>query len=152
MSLNRVVLCGRLVADPDLKTTNGGVSVANLRIAVERNYKDSEGNKTSDFFNCVAWRGTADFVTKFFHKGELIIIDGKLQNNQYTDKDGNNRTATQINVDSVFFCGGKGSGNGGTGVGGHSEQQSYGSDFDPPKMQTGQFADLGSDEEDTLPF
>lgn len=147
MSFNRVCIQGRLVADPDLKTTNGGVSVANLRIAVERNYRDSEGNKTSDFFNCVAWRGTADFVTKFFHKGELIIIDGKLQNNQYTDKDGNNRVVTQINVDSVFFCGGKSSGNSG-----HSEQPSYGSDFDPPKMQAGQFADLGSDEEDTLPF
>lgn len=121
MSLNRVIIQGRLVADPDIRTTSGGISVANLRVAVERNYKDSDGKKEVDFFQCTAWRGTADFVQKFFRKGELILIDGKLQNSTYTDKDGNNRVSTQVVVDSVFFCGSSGNGRGGNG---HSEQPS----------------------------
>lgn len=107
MSLNRTIIQGRLVSDPELRTTTSGVSVANMRIAVERNYKDADGNKVADFFTCTAWRGTADFVEKYFHKGEQIVVDGKLQNSQYTDKDGNNRTVTQVVVDSVFFCGSK---------------------------------------------
>ena len=122
MSLNRAIIQGRLVADPELRTTTGGVSDANLRVAVERNFKDAEGNKESDFFNCTAWRGTADFVSKYFHKGEQILIDGKLQNSNYTDKDGNNRTATQVVVDSAFFCGG---GKAAARTGGATEQPAY---------------------------
>lgn len=138
MSLNRVNVQGRLVADPEIRTTNSGVPVANIRIAVERNYKDQNGQKESDFFSCTAWRGTAEFLEKYFHKGEQILIDGKLQNSTYTDKDGNNRTVTQIMIDSVFFCGGKsGKSNG------HSEQAAY----DAPS--TGGFEEI---DEDSIPF
>lgn len=147
MSLNRVIIQGRLVADPDIRTTSGGISVANLRVAVERNYKDSDGKKEVDFFQCTAWRGTADFVQKFFHKGELILIDGKLQNSTYTDKDGNNRVSTQVVVDSVFFCGPSGNGRGGNG---HSEQQNR---YEANTAPTNNFKDIEDGEvEGELPF
>lgn len=148
MGLNRCVLQGRLVADPELRTTTSGVSVANLRIAVERNYKDADGNKEADFFTCTAWRGTADFVQKYFHKGELIIIDGKLQNSSYTDKDGNNRVVTQINVDSVFFCGGGNRNNGEQRPGGHTEQtNTY-----ETAVVSDPFKDISGEEDGDLPF
>lgn len=147
MSLNRTVLQGRLVADPELRTTNSGISVANIRIAVDRNFKDADGNKGADFFTCTAWRGTADFVEKYFHKGEQIVVDGKLQNSQYTDKDGNNRTVTQVVVDSVFFCGSKSDRQFG------STEQSSGP-ATAQELQIVQFQDITEDSEDEgdLPF
>ena len=148
MSLNRCVLQGRLVADPELRQTNGGISVANLRIAVDRNFKDADGNKGADFFNCTAWRGTADFIAKYFHKGEMIVLDGKLQNSQYTDKNGENRTVTQIVVDSVYFCGGKGDGNGGGSYQKHEEEQTY----DVTNAKPDAFQEITDGSEDELPF
>lgn len=148
MSLNRCVLQGRLVADPELRQTNGGISVANLRIAVDRNFKDADGNKGADFFNCTAWRGTADFIAKYFHKGEMIVLDGKLQNSQYTDKNGENRTVTQIVVDSVYFCGGKGESNGGGNYQKHEEEQTY----NEQSAGAGNFQDIADGSEEDLPF
>lgn len=147
MSLNRVIIQGRLVADPDMRTTTAGISVANLRVAVERNYRDGDGNREADFFNCTAWRGTSEFVQRYFSKGDLILIDGKLQNSQYTDKDGNNRTVTQIVADSVFFC----APNNKSGNGSHyNEQQSR---SETPSAAETQFRDIPSEEDDgELPF
>lgn len=148
MGLNKILLQGRVVAEPELRTTQNGISVTTIRIAVERSHKNADGEKVSDFFTCVAWRGTAEFVEKYFHKGELIIVDGKLQNNEYTDKDGNKRIVAQVYIDSVFFCGGKNDANK-TRQYGHSEQKEY----ESPTENTGQFEELtGEDDADTLPF
>jgi len=107
MALNVVAIMGRLTAEPELKTTQSGVSVCSFRIAVDRNRADANGQRQADFFEVVAWRGTADFVCKYFQKGGLIAIDGQLQSRQYQDKNGNNRTAIEIVASGVNFCGGK---------------------------------------------
>lgn len=147
MSLNKVVLQGRMVADPELRTTNSGVSVANWRIAVDRNFKDANGERGVDFINCTAWRSTADFVTKWFHKGEMILVEGSLQNSQYTDKDGNNRTVAQVVVESVYFCGGK-SENGG----GHRKADEGQSTYDVTSANPDAFQEITDGSEDELPF
>ena len=102
--LNVVVIMGRLTADPELRTTNNGISVTSFSVAVNRNY--SKENQT-DFINCVAWRQNADFITKYFTKGQMIAIKGSLQQNSYTDKDGNKRTTYDVVVESADFCGSK---------------------------------------------
>lgn len=103
--LNRVVLMGRLVADPELKTTNTGVSVTTFRIAVDRSYVKAGAERETDFFDIVAWRGTAEFVCRNFAKGSLIAVDGQLQSRQYTTKDGQNRTVIEVVTDNVSFTG-----------------------------------------------
>lgn len=147
MGLNKTILQGRMVADPELRTTNSGVSVANWRIAVDRNFKDANGERGVDFINCTAWRGTADFVTKWFHKGAMILVEGSLQNSQFTDKDGNNRTVAQVVVDSVYFCGGKNE-NGG----GNYRKADEGKGYDPNDAGNGNFQDITDGSEDELPF
>ncbi|MGN0452128.1 MAG: single-stranded DNA-binding protein [Acutalibacteraceae bacterium] len=99
---NLAVLTGRLTADPELKTTQSGVSVVSFCIAVQRQYKSGE-DPITDFINIVAWRHTAEFVTKYFHKGNMIGIDGSIQTRKYTDKDGNNRTAFEVLANNVQF-------------------------------------------------
>ena len=111
--LNIAVIMGRLTAEPELKTTPNGVTVTSFTVAVNRNYKSGEEQKT-DFINCVAWRSTAEFITKFFHKGSMIAINGSIQQRSYTDKDGNKRTAFEIVADSVSFCGSKNESNSNT--------------------------------------
>lgn len=102
--LNRVSLMGRLTADPELRHTQTGTAVASVRIAVERDFKDKEtGEKKADFINIVAWRSTAEFVSRFFTKGRMAIVDGRLQVREYTDKDGNRRYAVEVVADSVYF-------------------------------------------------
>lgn len=106
MSLNTCIFMGRLTAAPEVKKTNSDVSYAKFTVAVERNYKQGD-TKIADFIPMVAWRGTADFIGKFFRKGDMIAVDGSLQSEKYTDKDGNNRTAFSVQVNNVAFCGGK---------------------------------------------
>lgn len=103
---NIAVLSGRLTADPELKTTQSGVSVCSFSIAVERRYKQGE-EKQSDFINIVAWRQTAEFISKYFSKGSMIGIEGSIQTRKYTDKEGNNRTAFEIVANNVQFIGSK---------------------------------------------
>lgn len=103
---NLVVLTGRLTADPELKTTQSGVSVISFCVAVQRQYKSGE-DPITDFINVVAWRHTAEFVTKYFHKGNMIGIEGSIQTRKYTDKDGNNRTAFEVLANNVQFVEGK---------------------------------------------
>ena len=102
--MNIVILMGRLTADPELRTTNNGVSVTSFSVAVDRAYTKE---RQADFINCVAWRNTAEFITKYFSKGQMIAFEGSLQQNNYTDKDGNKRTSYNVVVDSAQFCGGK---------------------------------------------
>ena len=103
--INRVVLMGRLVADPELKTTNTGISVTSFRIAVDRSYVKAGEQRQADFFDIVAWRSSAEFVCRNFSKGSLIAVDGQLQSRQYQTKDGQNRTAIEVVADNVSFTG-----------------------------------------------
>lgn len=99
---NLVVLTGRLTADPELKTTQSGVSVTTFSIAVNRRYRSGEEAQT-DFINIVAWRQTAEFITKYFKKGSMIGIEGAIQTRKYTDKEGKNRTAFEVVANNVQF-------------------------------------------------
>lgn len=103
--LNRVVLMGRMVADPELKTTNTGISVTSFRIAVDRSYVKNGEQRQADFFDIVAWRSSAEFVCRHFTKGSLIAVDGQLQTRQYQTKDGQNRSIVEVVADSVSFTG-----------------------------------------------
>lgn len=103
--LNRVILMGRLVADPELKTTNNGISVTSFRIAVDRSYVKAGTERQADFFDVVAWRSSAEFVCRNFQKGSLIAVDGQLQSRQYQAKDGSNRTAIEVVADNISFTG-----------------------------------------------
>lgn len=105
--LNKVILMGRLVAEPELKTTNTGISVTSFSIAVERNYCKQGQERETDFINCRAWRNTAEFICKWFTKGQLIALEGSLQTRSYQDRDGNNRYVTEVIVDNTFFTGDK---------------------------------------------
>ena len=104
--LNVVVIMGRLTAQPELRTTGTGISVSSFSVAVDRSYQ-SGGERQTDFINCVAWRQNADFITKYFTKGQMIAIRGTLQQRSYTDKDGNKRTTYDVVVDQAQFCGSK---------------------------------------------
>ena len=104
--LNSVIIMGRLTADPELRTTTSGLSVTSFTVAVDRNYKSGDERQT-DFINCVAWRQTADFVTRFFRKGQMIAVQGSLQVRNYEDKNGNKRTAYDVVADNISFCGSK---------------------------------------------
>lgn len=102
--LNHVDLMGRLVADPELRTTPQGVPVCSLRLACDRDYKNKQTNeRETDFINVIAWRSTAEFVAKHFTKGRMAVVSGRLQVRNYTDRDGNKRTATDIVADNVYF-------------------------------------------------
>ena len=105
--LNVVALMGRLVADPDLKTTQSGNSVCTFRIAVDRSYVPQGEERQADFITVTAWRKTAECVSKYFKKGSMISVQGRLETRQYQDKNGNNRTATEVLAAEVGFCGPK---------------------------------------------
>lgn len=101
--LNRAILMGRLVADPELRQTPNGISVVSFRIAVDRNYsKDRE--RQADFIDIVAWRQTAEFVSRYFAKGRMIALEGSIQTRSYEDKQGNKRTAVEVVADNVYFA------------------------------------------------
>jgi single-strand DNA-binding protein len=101
--LNSVTLMGRLTRDPELKHTQSGTAVVSFTLAVDRDFKSADGTKETDFIDCVAWRNTAEFVGKYFAKGDAAAVSGRLQIRPYTDKDGNKRKAVEIVVDKVYF-------------------------------------------------
>lgn len=102
--LNSVTLMGRLVADPELKTTQNGTSVVSFRLAVERNYAPQGQERQADFLPCVAWRQTAEFIGKYFTKGRMIAVEGSLQSRNYEDKNGQKRTAIEVIVERAHFA------------------------------------------------
>ena len=102
--LNHLTIMGRLVADPELRNTQSGVPVTSFRIAVERNYANQDNERETDFFDVTAWRGTAEIVCKYFSKGRMIAIDGRLETQAWTDRDGNNRVSVGIVAESVYFA------------------------------------------------
>lgn len=101
--LNKALLQGRFTADPELRSTQSGVSVTTFALAVNRDFK-KEGQPDADFINCTAWRSTAEFVCKYFQKGMQAVVDGSIQTRSYTDKDGNKRTAFEVVVDNIYFA------------------------------------------------
>ncbi len=102
--LNHITLMGRLVRDPELRRTGTGIAVTSFRIAVDRDYspKDSSERK-ADFIDCVAWRQTGEFISKYFAKGRMIVVDGRLEMRDWNDKEGNKRTSAEVIVDNAYF-------------------------------------------------
>ena len=102
--LNHITIMGRLVRDPELRRTGSGIAVASFTLAVDRDFGPKDGGeKETDFIDCVAWRNTGEFVSKYFTKGRMAVVSGRLQIRKYTDKDGNNRRAAEIIADNVYF-------------------------------------------------
>ncbi|MGI6545589.1 MAG: single-stranded DNA-binding protein [Fastidiosipilaceae bacterium] len=130
--MNTVNLMGRLTKDPAIKTV-GEHTVANFTLAVDRGYKDKNtGERQADFINCVAWRSTAEFIEKYFSKGQQMGLVGSIQTRSWDDVEGNKRYATEVNVNNVYFCGSKQNNDGNHANGaGTAEQRSY----NPPKQQ-----------------
>lgn len=102
---NRAILIGRLTADPELKQTQSGISVCSFSIAVDRRFSGRDSERKTDFINITSWRQQAEFVCRYFHKGDVIGVEGSIQTRNYEDKNGNKRTATEIVTDNVFFTG-----------------------------------------------
>ncbi len=125
--LNHITIMGRLTRDPELRRTGSGIAVASFSVAVDRDYGSREsGERETDFIDCVAWRQTGEFVSKYFSKGRMIVVSGRLQVRSWTDKDGNKRRTAEVVADNVYFGDSKrdsdGSGNayGGNSYGGNS--------------------------------
>ena len=146
--LNVVVLMGRLVADPELKHTPGNVPVTSFRIAVDRSYVKQGAEREADFINVVAWRERAEFVSKYFAKGQLIAVEGSLQSRNFVDKDNNKRTAYEVVANAVHFAESKrpaGDSQFSEPAAQQPQQQASYSTADP-----GDFQEIGND--DDLPF
>lgn len=132
--LNRIILQGRLGADPELRTTNTGTEVATVNIAVDRDKKSPDGERKADWITVVAWRKSAEFLTRYFKKGSTVIVEGRLQMRSYTDREGNKRSAAEVIADSIYF--------------GDSKRDERNRQNDEP--QAVEFSDLMDDNE--LPF
>ena len=109
--INRAVVCGRLVRDPELRRTQNGTPVTSFTLAVNRTFKNADGQQEADFLNCVAWNKTAEIVDQYCSKGNLVGVEGRLQSRSYQDNQGNNRTVVEIIADQVQFMQSKDSGN-----------------------------------------
>jgi single-strand DNA-binding protein len=101
--LNHITIMGRLTRDPELRRTGSGVAVASFTLAVDRDYKPDGGERECDFIDCVAWRQSGEFVSKYFSKGRMAVVDGRLQIRSWTDKDGNKRRSAEVVADNVYF-------------------------------------------------
>lgn len=151
--LNVVAIMGRLVADPELRTTPAGVNVCQFRIACDRNFARQGEQRQADFVDIVAWRAQADFVCKYFSKGSLIAINGRIQTRNYQDKHGNNRTAFAVVAENINFGGSKGTGSAKVADGGEAAPRSDAwSKADPPANYGGVDDFAVIDDNDDLPF
>lgn len=163
-SMNRVILMGRLTGDPEMRYTQNNMGVARFSLAVDKRQKSQDGRREADFFNVVSFQQTAEFVSKYFKKGQQVLVEGRLQNNNWTDKDGNKRTTTEVIVDQAYFAdskrdgasaGGAFAGNGGGGGGGnagYAPRSSTPAPVEAAQPQSGDgFYALNEDDED-LPF
>lgn len=101
--LNHITIMGRLTRDPELRYTQSGTAVAGFTLAVERDFKGDTGDRETDFIDCVAWRSTAEFVSRYLSKGRMAIVDGRLQMRDWTDRDGNKRRSAEVVADHVYF-------------------------------------------------
>lgn len=105
--INSVVLMGRLTFDPELRTTSNGISVVRFQVACDRNFQRSGEERKADFIDVTAWRQTAEFISRYFRKGSMIAVEGSIQTDSFTDKDGNKRKTVQVVANNVSFCGSK---------------------------------------------
>ena len=152
--LNRIILMGRLTRDPELRHTQTGTPVASFSLAVDRDFKDkTTGEKSTDFIDIVAWRQTAEFVSRFFTKGRMAVVEGRLQIRDWKDKEGNNRRSAEVVADNVYFGDSRPGGAGGNN-GAYSQAPAYGAPaggYSAPVGGPSDFAEI--DEEDgDLPF
>ena len=155
--LNQITIMGRLTRDPELRRTASGIAVASFTLAVDRDFSPKEGEKETDFIDCVAWRNTGEFVSKHFAKGRMAVVSGRLQIRGYTDKEGNKRRVAEVVAESVYFGDSKkeasgdnsASNNGGYG-GGYPDPNgnAYGGGYPAPGSD---FATL-DDDDAQLPF
>ena len=147
--LNHITIMGRLTRDPELRRTGSGVAVASFRVAVDRDFAPKDGGeRKADFIDCVAWRQTGEFISKYFTKGRMIVVDGRLEMRDWTDKDGNKRTSAEIVVENAYFGDSKRDGDGGNA---YSAPQSFGSYSAPASTAASDFAML-DDDDAQLPF
>ena len=162
--LNKIFLMGRLARDPELRRTQTGIPVASFRLAVDRDFKDkTTGERSTDWIDVVAWRQTAEFVSRYFTKGRMAVVEGRLQMRDWTDKEGNKRTSAEVVADNVYFGDSKRDGDGGgyssgygqggyaPAGGGYGAAPSAPSGFGGSDRETDQFAELSDDDGD-LPF
>ena len=165
--LNHIVIMGRLARDPELRHTQSGTPVASFRLAVDRDFKDKNtGERATDWIDVVAWRQTGEFVSRYFTKGRMAVVEGRLQMRDWTDKDGNKRTSAEVVADNVYFGDSKRDGEGGGSYssgyrqdGGYSQPAprsgSYGGDalsgYGAPPADGDSFSELTTDD-GPLPF
>ena len=160
--LNHITIMGRLTRDPELRRTGSGIAVASFTVAVDRDFSPKDGGeKETDFIDCVAWRQTGEFVSKYFTKGSMIVVSGRLQIRSWTDKDGNKRRTAEVVADNVYFGESKRSSEsnssyGGNAYGGNSSYSApaapaYGGGYSAPAAPASDFAML-SDDDAQLPF
>ena len=146
--VNCAVIMGRLVADPELRTTGNGTSVTSFAVAVDRRFARSGEDRQNDFIDVIAWRQTGDFVCKYFRKGSMIAIQGYIQTRTYEDKNGNKRKAVELVADNVSFCGSKAE----SGSGSFNRDDSYMNAQPAPSYSTADAGDFKEIPEDDLPF
>ena len=153
--LNKIIIMGRLTRDPELRRTGSGTAVTSFSVAVDRDFKSQSGERETDFIDVVAWRSTAEFVSKYFSKGRMAVVEGRLQIRDWTDKDGGKRRSAEIVADNVYFGDSKRDGAADNGYG--SAPASYGApaggSYGSPAHSGGQsdFAEIG-EEDGELPF
>ncbi len=148
--LNRIIIMGRLVRDPELRTTQSGIPVTSFTLAVDRDFKSREsGEKSTDFIDVVAWRQTAEFVCKYFTKGRMAVAEGRLQIREWKDRDGNNRRTAEVVADNVYFGDSKRDGDSGSSYAAPAAP-SYGT-YSAPEAPASDFAML-ADDDAQLPF
>ena len=154
--LNHITIMGRLTRDPELRRTGSGVAVASFSLAVDRDYSPKDGGeRETDFIDCVAWRQTGEFVSKYFTKGRMAVVSGRLQIRNWTDKDGNKRRTAEIVADNVYFGDSKRDSDGGNAAYGANTYSApasagYGS-YSAPEAPASDFAML-ADDDAQLPF
>ena len=146
--LNSAVIMGRLVADPELRTTGSGISVTSFTVAVDRRFVRQGEERQADFIDVIAWRQTAEFVSKYFRRGSMIAIQGSIQTRMYEDKNGNKRKAVEIVADNASFCGSKAE----SGTGNFNRNDSVMNNQPAPSYSTADEGDFKEIPEDDLPF
>ena len=128
--LNHIVIMGRLTRDPELRRTGSGIAVASFSVAVDRDFGGRDGGeKETDFIDCVAWRQTGEFVSKYFTKGSMIVVSGRLQIRSWTDKEGNKRRSAEVVADNVYFGESKRSSEGNSNYSSYGNNNNYGGSY-----------------------
>lgn len=154
--LNHITIMGRMVRDPELKKTGSGIAVCSFTVAVDRDFSGQNGEKETDFIDCTAWRKSAEFVGKYFTKGKMVVVSGRLQIRKWTDRDGNNRKSAEILADNVYFAESKkDSGSADAAPVRDYTQTNYGSSYAEPYgagVMPGDDYALLTDDDDQLPY